>query len=314
MSVSAWKGPIVAFGQGVPSGAGNQAADPSGSRSPSMFDQGVGIMDPRAPYAYTPGAAYGGAAIGERGSYGWWGVGNICIINQVPSTLTTTALAAAQAPVAGTPLTLVSATGAGITADVSITNAATGALVTGLLAIDGAMTPVQNGVSGGTLFWDPTKALARAVSIESAGDDTGATFTVAGYDVYGFPMSETITGVNAGTATGAKAFKYVASITPAGTLSGSNVSAGQSDVIGLMLRADLFQFLKIYWPDTTLISASTGFTAAVTTDPATALTGDVRGTYALQVASNNARRLVGFLSPALGNVGTAAGLCGVVQA
>lgn len=316
MSITAWKGPIIGFGQGVPSGSGSQAAaDPTGTRSPSLLDQGVGIMDPRIPYAYAPGAAMGGAAIGDRGAYGWWGVDNICIVNQVPSTLTTTAIAAAQVPVAGTAMTLVSATAAGITAGVSITRADTGALVTGLLAIDGAMTPLQNGATGGNLFWDPTKAIARAVAIASAGNDTGATFTVRGYDVYGFPMTETITGASGGTATGKKAFKYIASITPAGTLSGSNASAGQSDVIGFLLRSDLFQFLKIYWPDTTLISASTGFVAAVTTDPATALTGDVRGTYALQgSASNNTRRLVAFLELPLGNVGSAAGLCGVAQA
>ena len=316
MSVTAWKGPLVAFGQSAPSGGGiGQAADPNGERSPSMLDQGVGIMDPRVPYAYAPGAAMGGAAIGYRGCYGWWGTSPILLVNQVPSTLTTTALAAAQVPVAGTAMTLVATTGAGITAGVSITRADTGATVAGLLAIDGAMGAVQNGVSGGNLFWDPTKALARAVSIASAGNDSGATFTVAGYDIYDFPMSETITGANAGIATGKKAFKYFASITPAGTLSGSNVSAGQSDTIGFMLRADLFQFLKIYWPDTTLISSSTGFTAADTTSPATPTTGDVRGTYALQgSASNNARRLVMFLDLPPCNVGLATGLVGQTQA
>jgi hypothetical protein len=280
-----------------------------------MFDQGVGIMDPRVPFSYDPGAVFGGAAIGERGAYGWWGTSPICIVNQVPSTLTVDAIAAPAVPVAGTAMTLVSASGAGITVGASVVNAETGATVTGLLAIDGAMTPVQNGADGGNFFWDPTNAIARAVSIDSVGDDSGATFVVAGYDVYGYPMTETITGANAGTATGTKAFKYIASITPAGTLSGSNASAGQSDVIGFMLRADLFQFVKIWWPDDTLITSATGFVAADTTDPATATTNDVRGTYALQgVASNNARRLVIFLDLPVANVGSAAGLVGVPQA
>jgi hypothetical protein len=316
MSTTAWKGPLIAFGQGAPSGGGlGQASDPSGSRSPSLFDQGLGIMDPRAPFTYQPGAVMGGTAIGDRGAYGWWGTTKIAICNQVPSTISATAIAAAQVPVAATALTLVSTTGGGITVGASVVNASTGATVTGLLAIDGAMTPVQNGTTGGNLFWDPTKAIARAVQITSVGDDHLATATVAGYDVYGYPMTETITLTNGSVATGKKAFKYLASITPAGTLSGSNVSVGQSDVIGFMLRSDLFQYLEIYWPDTTLIAANTGYTAAVTTDPATATTGDVRGTYALQgSASNNTRRLVIFINLPLANIGTAAGLVGVTQA
>lgn len=273
---------------------------------------GVAIGDPRYPFAYQPGSA-NSLTQGTKGGYGWHGVNDIILVDQVPSTITTTAIAASQVPVAGTPLTLVSVTGAGITAGASVVNASTGVLVTGLLAIDGAMTPIQTGVSGGNLLWDPTKALARAVAIASGGVDTGATFTVAGYDVYGYPMTETITGASIATANGAKAFKYIASITPAGTLSGTAITVGQSDIVGFMMRVDRFQYVKIYFPDTTLISATTGFVAAVTTDPATALTGDVRGTYALQTASNNTRRLIisARLQPA--NINSSTGLVGVTQ-
>ncbi len=314
MAVHAQKGPFIGFGQGVPSGGGlGQASDPNTSRSPSLWDQGCGIMDPRVPYAYNPGASMGGTAIGDRGAYGWWGQGRIEICNQVPSTLTLNAIAAAQVPVTTVALTLVSTTGAGITAGVSITRADTGVLVTGLLAIDGAQVPVQNGTTGGNIFWAPATGLARAVSIQSAGDDHLAVFTVRGFDVYNFPMTETITGGNTATVTGKKAFKYIRSITPVGTLSGSNVNVGQSDVIGFMLRVDLFQFLQIWWPDQTLIASGTGFTAADTAT-ATATTGDVRGTYALQgSASNNTRRLVMFNHVRLTNTGTAAGMAGVTQ-
>lgn len=302
MAVAAYKGPLNVFGQA----SGSGAADYNNYRSPSMFDMGVGIGDPRLPFCYNPGNE-------TFGSYGWWGTNEIVILDQVPSTITTTAIAASQLAVAGTAMTLVSATGAGITAGVTITSAATGRAVTGLLAIDGAMGYVQPGSSGGNRFWDPTKALARAVAIAGNGDDRSATFAVAGYDIYNYPMTETITGANAGTATGTKAFKYIASITPAGTLASTLVTAGQSDKIGLMLRVDKFQYLKIYSPDTTLISATTGFVAADTTDPATAVTTDVRGTYALQTASNNSRRLVITARIPLANCQTAAGLVGVTQ-
>lgn len=315
MAVHAQKGPFVGFGQGAPSGGGiGQASDPNTARSPSLWDQGCGIMDPRVPYAYSPGAAMGGAAIGDRGAYGWWGTGRMEICNQVPSTLSTVAIAAAQVPVAGVPLTLVSASGAGITVGASLTRADTGAAVSALLAIDGAQVPVQNGAVGGNIFWAPLTGLARAVQILSVGDDHSGTVTVRGFDLYNFPMTETIALTNAVTATGKKAFKYILSITPAGTLSGSNISVGQADVIGFMLRADRQQFVEIWWPDYTLVTSATGFTAAVTTSPATATTGDVRGTYALQgSASNGTRRLVMFDHIPAHATGTAAGLVGVPQ-
>lgn len=311
MAVHARKGPLVVFGKAPNPG---YVSDDNAERSPSLIDQGAGIMDPRSFYHYYPDAFTSGQ--GAKAGYGWWGIQTITIVDQVPSTLTTTAIAAAQVPVAGTAMTLVAATGAGITVGASITRADTGVAVSGLLAIDGAMGTVQNADTGGSLLWDPTKALARNVQIQSLGDDHLGTFTVRGYDVYGYPVTETITGANIGTAVGVKAFKYIASVTPAGTLSGANASVGQGDAIGFMLRNDRFQYLKIYWPDTTLIAASTGWTAAVTTSPATATTGDVRGTFNLTTAgtaSNNARRLIIFQTIPVGSVGTTTGLLGVTQ-
>lgn len=311
MSVTAIDGPFIVYGQAAAAGGLGNAQDYNPHRGPSLFDQGAGILDPRFPFSYEPGGK-------NTRPYGWWGTTLIPVIDQVPSTLTTTAIAGAQVPVAGTALTLVSATGAGVTVGASVVNAVTGRTVTGLLAIDGAGGAVAFGQSGGVNIWDPTKCLARNVRIASVGNDSGATFTVAGYDIYGYPMTETITGSNATTASGAKAFKYVASITPAGTLSGSNVSAGQGDVIGFPLRVDRMSSIDIYWPEPTLITSSTGFTAAVTS-AASATTGDVRGTYALQTASNNSRRMVMFITPSVANIGTytgtyPSGLLGVIQA
>src|SRR5260221_346660 len=229
------------------------------------------------------------------------------------STLTTNGIAAAQVPVAGTAMTLVASTAAGITVGQSITRSDTGATVTGLRVIDGQSAAVAFGSSGGNNLWDPTKALARCLTFTSAGDDSAATALVRGYDIYWYPMTESVTLTNASAATSKKAFKYIASITPAGTLSGSNLSVGQSDTIGFPMRSDLQTYAQIYFPDTTLISATTGYTAAVTTDPATTTTGDVRGTYALQTASNNTRPLVVRLAIPLANLATAKGLVGVTQ-
>src|SRR5258708_39648115 len=120
-------------------------------------------MDPRYPFAWSPGGK-------SSQAYGWYGTGWFDLINQVPSTLTTNAIAAAQVPVAATPLTLVASTAAGITVGQSITRSDTGATVTGLRVIDGQSGAVASGSSGGNNMRDPTRALARRVPCPSAGD------------------------------------------------------------------------------------------------------------------------------------------------
>lgn len=297
MSASAFQGPLIAFGR--------SGSDTNPERAPSLFDMGVALLDLRSAFRYEPGQSRQAAAVG------WFGSDRIKVIDQVPATAADNNIAAAQVPAAGTAMTLVSASGAGITAGVSITRADTGATVTGLLAIDEAMAQITPSTNGPVRLWDPRTAIARCVRVVSVGNDTGATFTIRGYDIYGFPMTEVVTGANAATATSVKAFKYIASVTPAGTVSGSNVSIGVSDVIGLPLRADLVSDVDIVMADAK-ITASTGFTAAVTTDPATNITGDVRGRYTLQTASNGTRRLVVYINPAPNRL-TEAGLFGVTQ-
>jgi hypothetical protein len=272
MTVTALQGPVVAYGSDAP--------DYNPDLGPSLFWGGSGIMDPR--FAWRPGS--------QRMAVGWLGSDNPMVIDAVPSALSATNIATAQVPVVGTALTITA--GTGISAAATLTNQSTGLGVT-VYAIDTAMTPISYGMGGLTAqigLWDPTKAISRNIRIASVGNDSTATFVVRGYDLYGFPMSETITGANVGTASGVKAFKYIASITPAGTVSGSNVTVGTGDVFGLPLLSTRFQDVQIYW-NAGLISATTGYTAAVTTSPATAITGDVRGTYAVQSASDASKRL-----------------------
>lgn len=305
MTVSAFAGPVVAFGGGVRPGI-------NPDRGPSVFDQGIALMDPRAPFLYRK-------AVANAAVTGWLGGARLQVVNQVPSALATTNIAAAALAVAGTPVTLVAASGAGITVGTTITRADTGTAAANLLAIDLAQVPVPfgaggNGTGGAVRIWNPLQGIARNVRITSAGgNDTGATFLVAGYDLYGYPVSELITGANAGTASGVKAFKYIASVTPAGTIGSTTVAVGTGDVIGLPIRADIFGEVEITYNDAK-ITAITGFTAAVTTSPATTTTGDVRGTYALQTASNGTRRLSVYVTPSVANISSSTGLCGVTQA
>ena len=83
------------------------------------------------------------------------------------------------------------------------------------LVLGGALT------SGGSA----TLSHGRIVTILSAGDDSAISFTVVGTDVDGDAQTESITGANAGTATGAVYFLTITSITAVGDPAG-NVSAG----------------------------------------------------------------------------------------
>lgn len=304
MSITAYTGPIVVDYSGtLPSSPQNTNPE----AGPSMFAMGMALLDARYQYTYVPGQNFG------KQTSGWLSL-NCQTIDQVPYTATINNLAAAQTATAGTALTLVSASATGITAGVTIIRADTGATVTGLLAIDSAMTTVAFGSAGTIQIWDPTKALSRNIRVSSNANDTSGTYTVRGYDIYGFPLTETITGANgtsgtASIASGVKAFKYIASVTPASTVNSTGVTIGTGDVIGLPLRADRFSELLVTQGNTSIV-ASTGFTAAVTTT-ATATSGDVRGTYALQTSSNGVLRVTVKQSPLSSNVNTSAGLTGV---
>jgi len=92
------------------------------------------------------------------------------------------------------------------------------------LTIGGALA------SGGSV----TNVGGRIVTILSAGNDAAKSFTVVGTDVNGDDQTESITGANAGTATGSKYFRTIASITavgnPAGDVS-AGINAAVADVI-----------------------------------------------------------------------------------
>jgi len=82
-------------------------------------------------------------------------------------------------------------------------------------------------VIGGALASGGAVALShgRIVTILSAGNDAAKSFTVTGTDVNGTAQTESITGANAGTATGSSYFKTISGISAVGDPAG-NVSAG----------------------------------------------------------------------------------------
>ena len=169
------------------------------------------------------------------------------------------------------------------------------------------------GQSNTVYLWNPQAVVSRAVSVTGSSSATGGNILISGYDIYGVPMSEVIAApASATTVNGKKAFKYIASVVPQFT-DAHNYSVGTTDIYGFPLRADFFSDVAINY-NNAVITANTGFTAAVTTSPATTGTGDVRGTYALQSAADGSKRLSirQFILPA--NAGSITGLFGVTQA
>jgi hypothetical protein len=154
----------------------------------------------------------------------------------------------------------------------------------------------------------------RALQINTS--TTARSITISGYDYFGQAMTETITVATAGTAkSGKKAFYQVASATING--SATAVTIGTTDILGLPVRAiDAGYVVKVGWNNTLAQDAGT-FVAADMTTPATATTGDVRGTYTPSSASDGTKRLVMTIAiPAIGcgPNATRVGALGVTQA
>jgi hypothetical protein len=147
-------------------------------------------------------------------------------------------------------------------------------------------------VTGACVMFDPRQGVARALQyVSSNAGDTTVTLTVAGYDVFGVPMTETITLNGTTIVLGKKAFKHIVSITTGVATLVGNVSVGTTDTLGLNYRTDAFSYLQVYNVDA-LVTANTGFTKADITPVATATTGDVRGTYTVQTTAPDGTKRV----------------------
>lgn len=307
--LSALSGPLNIYG----SRSSDVAASPSGNLNPdlapSLVIGGFSLYDPRVGYNVTRSGSIG---IGGQFSR---------VLYQAPAALAANNIAAAQHPTSGTPLTLVSSTGAGVTVLAAPLRVwASGNLIpTGTLVLDGPPGLLTYGMAspatGNTKvsLYDTSKSIARCVSVTGLSGSTGGVATILGADIYGFPMSQALTvAAGATTAVTTKAFKFIYSATFNFTDAGHNYTVGTADVFGLPMRTAVFPEAFIWW-NNTLITATTGFVGADTTSPATTVTGDVRGTYAVQSASDGTKVLAAAISPGLLAITTAAGLFGVSQ-
>lgn len=257
--------------------------------APSLDFLGSGLQDHRLPYNSR------GSSANQPGIIGF--IGDVLpTVNIVPSTAAVANIAAAANPTSGTPLTLVSVSGAGITVlspAAPNTFQPTGLVLSAGVVIDGLSAVYAFGAGGNfnTSFYNRSTYTGRCVSISGVASGSGGTVLVRGYDAYGYPMSQLVTvAAGANTVNTLKAFKAITSVTPNFTDT-HTLSVGTADIFGFPLYANLPSDIYIVYNNTVVTALGTGFTAGDTTTPATNLTGDVRGTYAVQSATDGTKRL-----------------------
>lgn len=281
--------------------------------APSLDLMGNGLLDHRLQWNRANGS-YGSSNFGA-GAVGWYGSGYTAVVDQVPSTLSAVNIAAAAAVVTGVPMVLAGAsTGITVTAAAAPILPSLRTIPAGALVLDGLPGILTFGQGFKTGFYQHTTFLARAVTITGATSGTGGNFLISGYDVYGYPLTQLLTvGAGAVAATTLKTFKFVTSVVPQFT--DTHVySVGTADVFGFPLYNALFSSLQLRW-NNAVVTSNTGYLPGVTTNPATNLTGDVRGTYAVQSASDGTKRFTLSMRPSVSTmvVNPTFGLFGVNQ-
>jgi hypothetical protein len=303
MAITTVAGPQITYGITLTSSGADFEHNPD--RGPSFSDLGEGLLDPRPPFMFAPGQA------SSKPFFGWPGLFGGPVVDQAPSAVSSNNIVATQVPVGGTALTLNALTSQGFGAATTI-NAYEGGTVS-IRAIDGAMTGLSFGVSGGANLWNPTTAVARTLQITGSALGTSAeSWSVAGRDLYGQKMTELIQGASI-TAFGKKAWKYISAITPStvnGAIGSTLVIVGTNDVYGFPLRIDHPAYVTAWAgpaSSATLITASSAsiHTFAVTS-AATNNTGDVRGTLGSStvgsVSNSSNWKIVMFISPSAQNL------------
>ena len=136
--------------------------------------------------------------------------------------------------------------------------------------------------AGLSKVYNPREMLCRNIALQGVTSLAAYSAIVSGWDVWGNPMTELITMTTATSVVGKKAFKYIGSVVP-GTTSSQPISYGLGDTFGFPVRVDEWDQTYVTWNNSAQTN-NNGFAAAVTTNPATNTTGDVRGTVMISTA------------------------------
>lgn len=284
MTIKANSGPSVTFG--ITMTSTGQVSQYNEDRAPDGSDLGYGLMDPRPFYRYQPG--------NTNESFNIF-FDNQAYVDYQPSALSSNGLVSnGSSGLGGTTLTL-TATGAAVTS-VSLNPPEGGAAVT-VYCIDSSSASVAYGQSGQVKAWNPRGGTGRTLTIYMSSNLDAGTFSVAGRDMYGYKMTETL-AAGSTTIAGKKAFKYISSITASTTLTSTGFMIGYTDTYG-------FPAVYTYTGSQNSVYLSTSNTGAAsaialssgnsvvasTAATQTSTTPDVRGTYTSSVAATGAVRL-----------------------
>lgn len=289
MGITAFTGPLVSFGVTLTASGGVQEYNEE--RGPATLDSGTMLADPRGPYSYKPGEAVG------SGPWGWFG--DQAVVDCAPGTISTNAVALVTAsPTAGTAIALSSVSNSVVTVGVTLTPA-DGSSNRTVIALDSTYAVAPHGLTYGTggsvHAWDSRTGLQRQITISRAAsqDGTAETWTIQGFDKYGYKVTETITGTSStggSVFTSRKTYGYIQSITPAGTITSTNVVIGVNDTYGFPLAVHQPCYVQIWSGPSSgmnLLTAQSSLITLAATATATSTTADVRGTWASTIASNS---------------------------
>ena len=129
----------------------------------------------------------------------------------------------------------------------------------------------------------------RAVQIKGDNTTDDAVCTIVGRDYMGQPMRENLTLTGTTAVNGKKAFYWVDSILAgANATTTSSIDLGWQDVLGLPYKTIKILSEEL---DGVLVSSLGTLVGPILTDPQTATTGDVRGTYNPQSTLNGSAQL-----------------------
>lgn len=126
----------------------------------------------------------------------------------------------------------------------------------------------------------------RAATIKSSSaSDTAVVITVTGTDIYGVAMSEAFTTNGTSAVNGKKAFNIITSITSSATMVGT-LSVGTADILGLPFFLPGTGYVLRELENGAAPTAGTFVAGVQTAGGSTTTTGDVRGTWAPNSATD----------------------------
>jgi hypothetical protein len=254
MSISAFSGPLITFGQSPFPGQ-----EYNSDLGPSLFSVGAGILDPRLAFTYLPGQ--------DNSSFtaGWVGFDNIMTLNAVPYTASSSAIVASANPTSAT-LTLVSANSAttGVSITNTLTNTATGQFETASLVALDSFASFTGSISGTTLT--VTANSAGPISVGMVLLTAGGTGTLS--------SGVTVTGFLTGTG-----FAGTYTVSLPQTIGSGTITANLPNVVACTATYGLSNHGPDLWNPMALLGRAVSVTAAASATYATAtVTGyDVYG-------------------------------------